>query len=207
METPGHNPITMITVGITGGIGSGKSTICRLWQEMGATVVFADDLAKELMENDAEIREKISAAFGEQSYHTNGALNRGYLAKEAFEKGRVAELNNIVHPVVYKATQERREQARKEGAPVFVKEAALLLKEGRPAEFDCIVLVLAPEKDRITRVLKRDNAHPEDVVRRMQAQQNFEELSGLADVVIRNTSDIEALRKEATKLFELWTTR
>ena len=95
----------MIRVGVTGGIGSGKTTLCKEWEKLGAFVVYADDLAKKLMVEDEELVKKIKSTFGDKAYDEYGSLNRQYLAQEAFEKGRVNELNNLVHPVLWKKVE------------------------------------------------------------------------------------------------------
>jgi len=95
----------MIKVGVTGGIGSGKTTLCEEWEKLGAFVVYADDLAKEIMVKDKLLVAKIKSIFGEESYFSDGSLNRSYLAKEAFENNRVDELNKIVHPVLWETTE------------------------------------------------------------------------------------------------------
>ena len=90
----------MISVGITGGIGSGKTTVASIWESLGATVVYADDLAKQLMQTDPDLKRKLSETFGEETYHSDGSLNKPHLIKEAFHKNRVEELNSIVHPAI-----------------------------------------------------------------------------------------------------------
>ena len=122
----------MIRVGVTGGIGSGKTTFCRKWEELGAFVLYADDFAKELMVSDEKMISSIKKTFGNESYKNDGSLNRTFLAKEAFEKGRVEELNAIVHPILWEKIDQLSDQKEKEGIQVFVKEAAILLQHGRP---------------------------------------------------------------------------
>ena len=195
----------MIKIGITGGIGSGKTTVCEIWQKQGAQVVYADDLAKYLMQDNKSVRQQISETFGEESYQPNGDLNRAYLADKAFNKGRVEELNSIVHPAVFKETDRLITQAEKDGYDVFVYEAAILLHHGQPEKFDHIVMVLADERKRITRVGKRDKANENDVLERIRNQQNFESLISMADVVIRNNGSLRELEKEAIKVYKTLT--
>lgn len=191
----------MITVGITGGIGSGKTTVCREWEKLGAYVLYADDLAKELMNTDPGIREEIIEAFGPQSYHEDGTLNRAHLTGEAFHKGRVKELNAIVHPRVYDATRRLKKQAEADGHKIFVKEAALLLQNGRPENLDCLVLVLADRAKRVKRVMERDRADEHLVQNKMQKQQDFEELRHLADYILENNGTLNELRNKARSLY------
>jgi dephospho-CoA kinase len=193
----------MIKAGLTGGIGSGKTTVARHWEVLGACVIYADSLAKELMVTDMKLREQIVSVFGRESYNTDGSLNRGYLSEQAFTTGRVEELNRLVHPVVYKKTDELMRKAEADGYPVFVKEAALLLKNGRPENLDCIVVVTAPEGERIRRVAKRDQVSEEEVRNRIRNQQSEEYMLGLSDYIIDNSKDAAHLKEEAVRIYSL----
>lgn len=193
----------MIKVGLTGGIGSGKTTVARHWEALGAYVIFADSLAKELMVTDIKLREQIVSAFGRQSYNKDGSLNRGYLSEQAFTTGRVEELNSLVHPVVYKKTDDLMRKAQADGFPVCVKEAALLLKNGRPGNLDYIVVVTAPENERIRRVSKRDQVSAEDVRNRIRNQNSEEDMLGFSDYVIDNSKNAVHLKEEAARIYSL----
>ncbi len=193
----------MVTVGITGGIGSGKTTVCKIWQDHGALVLNADDLAKDLMNRKPDIREKIIDTFGTQSYLGDGSLNRIYLADQAFSEGRVEELNAIVHPHIPEETEKIMAEAEKEGYELFVYEAALLLQNLRPGHLDYIVLVLADRKKRIERVTERDGVDRKEVVERMENQQNFNRLTHLADIVIENNGSREELENRAREVYSL----
>ena len=103
----------MIKVGVTGGIGAGKTTFCETWENLGAYVVYADDFAKNLMITDNEVITQIRQIFGDQSYLENGDLNTGFLANQAFNHDRVNELNSIIHPVLWKKINELALQKRK----------------------------------------------------------------------------------------------
>lgn len=191
----------MLKIGITGGIGSGKTTICNIWQSLGAYVLNADDLAKEIMVSDPEVKQKIMEAFGDESYHHDGSLNRTYLADEAFAKSRVQELNAIVHPAIPKATQEIMEKAERKGTEVFVYEAALLLQNLRPENLDKVVLVLSDSAKRVERVAERDDVKEQKVLDRINNQQNFEELTDQADVIIRNNGTLKDLKEKSTEIY------
>ncbi|HBX67537.1 MAG TPA: dephospho-CoA kinase, partial [Balneolaceae bacterium] len=141
----------MIKVGITGGIGSGKTTFCKEWEKLGAYVLYADDFAKQLMQEDPKLQQKITKVFGDESYDSEGNLNRPYLAKEAFEKGRVEELNELVHPVLWERAEELANKKEQEGVEVFAKEAAILLQNGRPKDLDFVIIVMADQEQRIER--------------------------------------------------------
>ncbi len=193
----------MIKVGITGGIGSGKTTVCKVWEELGAYVLYMDDLAKELMVTDAKLISSIKQEFGSESYFKNGELNRSHLAQEAFHKGRVGALNALVHPILWKASDELAEEKRKKGITLFVKEAAILLQNGRPENLDYVVLVLSNEQLRIKRAIARDNSDEEKIKDRIGKQPDYENYRSLSDFVISNNGALSELKKEAKKVFDL----
>jgi len=191
----------MIKVGVTGGIGSGKSTVCKIWAELGAFILYADDLAKKLMVTNDEIRKKIRNTFGDQAYNKNGQLNRSYLAKKAFREGKVEILNEIVHPAVYEESMKISEKAKESGFLVFVKEAALLLQKGRPKNFDYIIIVTSKLENRIKRVIRRDNIDEQNVIDRIKNQQNFDDLYHLADYIIHNDGSFKQLKAKAKNIY------
>ncbi|MEX0719263.1 MAG: dephospho-CoA kinase [Balneolaceae bacterium] len=193
----------MIKVGITGGIGSGKTTFCKEWEKLGVYVLYADDFAKNLMQDDEELRGKIKHAFGEAAYQPDGKLNRSYLATEAFEKGRVEELNALVHPVLWKRVEDLAEQKAKEGVEIFAKEAAILLNNGRPEHLDYVILLLSDEEKRTQRVMKRDNAEKEQILSRIEKQPDFESLTHLSDFIVLNDGTLEELKKKADEILNL----
>lgn len=191
----------MIKVGITGGIGSGKTTFCKEWEELGAYVLYADDFAKKLMNEDEGLRSEIKRVFGERSYTSEGNLNRSYLAKEAFEKGRVEELNALVHPVLWEKADALAEAKRKEGIKIFAKEAAILLNDGRPEDLDYVVLVLADEESRIERTMARDQSSEGEIRDRISKQPDFNELINLSDFVVINSGSLEELKLKSRHIF------
>lgn len=191
----------MIAIGITGGIGSGKTEVCNVWKKLGAYIVNADDLAKELMVKDEAIRTRIKETFGPESYNSDGSLNRTFLAKQAFRKGRVEELNAIVHPKIPEESRKIKEEAMEQGYEVFVYEAALLFQNLRPNFLDYIVLVLADRKRRVERVQKRDGVESEEVLSRIKNQQDFGKLGHLADFIIQNNGTLEELREKSEQLY------
>lgn len=192
----------MKTVGLTGGIGSGKTTVAGIWKHLGAQVLFADDLAKDLMQTDPDLKEQLIAVFGPDTFAPDGSLNKKYLISEAFQKNRVEELNAVVHPAIRKKTEELIRKAEREGTQLFVYEAAILLNEGRPDYVDHVVLVISDRKKRVKRVLKRDNVKEEDVVDRMSKQPDFEHLTHLADDIIENNGTLHELEKAASDLYQ-----
>lgn len=191
----------MITIGITGGIGSGKTTVCKVWEELGAYVLNADDLAKNIMIRNSEVRAQIQEQFGEESYREDGSLNRAYLAEEAFGKNRVEELNAIVHPRIPAEFRTVMDRERNNGCEVFVYEAALLLHDHRPGVLDYIVLVLADREKRVERVTARDDSQDIQVKERMAKQQDFNKLVHLADFIIYNNGSLSELRIKAVQVY------
>lgn len=191
----------MITVGITGGIGSGKTTVCKIWEALGAKVFYADDEAKELMVSDPEVTSAIKQAFGNSSYFPDGELNRPYLSQEAFRKGRVGELNGIVHPAVRKKFSDDAAEASEAGIHLFVKEAALMDVESRDGGLDYIVIVAGDLEKRVQRVIRRDGTDRQSVEERVARQPDFEGLESSADFVIHNNGSVEDLKASAEKLY------
>ncbi len=192
----------MLKIGITGGIGSGKSMVCKIWQSLGAHIINADDLAKSLMITDNELKQKIIQTFGQNSYKTDGSLNRKYLADKAFEAGRVEELNRLVHPVVINEVERKMELAKQQDYEVVVYEAALLLQNQRPENLDYVALVVADENKRIARVAKRDNVETKLVVSRIKQQQNFDELKHFAEIIIENNGSLSDLKTKAQQCYQ-----
>ncbi|HKK25673.1 MAG TPA: dephospho-CoA kinase [Gracilimonas sp.] len=192
----------MIKVGITGGIGSGKTTFCREWEKLGAFVLYADDFAKKLMANDKDLRNAIIERFGDEAYTEDGELNRSYLAREAFENGRVEELNEIVHPVLWKETAKIVDQKEQEGVDIFAKEAAILLNNGRPEDLDYVILILADENTRVERTANRDKSDQKKVKNRIKKQPDFKKMTHLADFIVYNDSSLAELKTKAQSIFK-----
>lgn len=193
----------MLKVGVTGGIGSGKTAFCKMLEEQGAFVIYADDFAKELMQSDEQLRLQIKKTFGDEAYHADGTLNRSYLAIEAFAKGRIQELNELVHPLLWKRLKSVADKKAKAGEKLFIVEAAILLNNGRPNFLDQVILLHAGSETRTQRVVKRDSSSPDQVLERMNKQPHFEKLSHLADIEVYNMGSLEELRAKAESVYKL----
>jgi dephospho-CoA kinase len=191
----------MITIGVTGGIGSGKTTVCKEWEKLGAKVVYADDLAKELMVKDDRLKKSLIKAFGPGTYNSDGSLNRPHLIRHAFEEGRVEELNQLVHPAVARKFKEVSKEAEQAGKKMVVEEAALLLNNGRPSVFDVIVIVTSDRQARLRRVVNRDLVPIEKVIERDEKQPEFEKLFHLADYTIENNGTLAELKEKSQRLY------
>lgn len=174
-----------LLVGITGGIGSGKSTVCRIFEVLGIPVYNSDDQAKNLMTTDTELANGIKAKFGDESY-ADGVLNRAFLAKEVFSKPeRLRQLNALVHPAVGRDFSKW--VALHQSAPYVIKEAALLFETGSYKSLATTILITAPEDVRIERVLLRDPQRSRQQVKDIIGNQMKDEAkTELADYVLKN---------------------
>lgn len=174
----------MIKVGITGGIGSGKTTVCKVFRVLGIPVFEADTTAKQLMNTDAELREKLIGLFGAAVYQPDQTIDRKYLAGIVFTNpSLLAQLNELVHPVVRKAFEE---WYLIQHSPYVLHEAAILFESGFYRMMDKTITVVTSEKQRIERVVKRDKLTVELVKQRMKNQWSDDEKIKLADFVIGN---------------------
>ncbi|HEY4652936.1 MAG TPA: dephospho-CoA kinase [Cyclobacteriaceae bacterium] len=173
-------------IGLTGGIGAGKSLVGRIFQTLGIPLYNADSRAKYVMTTDGILISNIKKEFGELSFHPDGSLNRRFLSEQVFhDKERLEVLNKLVHPRVLKDYQEWvSEHVQYE---YVIKEAALLFESGSYKLLDNVILVVAPEAIRIERVVQRDKGRSRDQIRQIMAQQlSDEEKMKLADAVIWN---------------------
>lgn len=176
----------MLKVGITGGIGSGKTTACKIFEFLGIPVYYADDRAKYIMNHDPEVRTKIIEGFGQEAYK-DGFLDRGYIAGIVFQDAeKLALINSIVHPAVALDSQLWFEL---QSAPYALKEAALLVENGSYTSLDLLISVSAPEDIRADRVMKRDGTSREQVLERMKNQLPQSEKDAVADYIIYNTGE------------------
>ena len=186
----------MMVVGLTGGIGSGKSTIAKAFAALGIAVFNSDEQAKALIATDAQVKERIIAAFGEEAYH-NGEYNRAYIAQIVFNNSeKLAILNGIVHPALAKYFKQ---WAKKQISPYVLKEAAILFESGSYKDCDYIITVTAPEEVRIARVMARDHCTEAQVRARMAQQWSDAQRIALSNAVIENI-DLEKAKKEVRKL-------
>lgn len=186
----------MLRIGLTGGIGSGKSTIASIFEVLGIPVYYADTAAKHLMNTDASIKAAIINVFGKGSYNDKG-LNRQYLASMVFNNPpRLAKLNAIVHPATIK---DAGDWMVKQNAPYVIKEAALIFESGSKKYLDFVMGVSSPEKLRIERTMRRENITEEAVLARMKNQMDEEMKMGLCDFVVVN-DEKEMVMKQVLKL-------
>lgn len=182
----------MKIVGLTGGIGSGKTTVAKLFSELGVPVYIADDEAKKLTNSSKIIRRKLIQLLGDQTY-IDGSLNRKYVADKIFtDKALLNSVNAIIHP---KVAAHFKKWALKQKTNYVIKEAAILFENGGYKEYDVIILVTAPKALRMQRVIKRDNATRDEIEQRMGNQWSDSKKKKLADIIIKNI-EIGATRKQ-----------
>jgi len=192
----------MRSLGVTGGIGSGKTTVCGFLEEQGAKVFYADLEAKRLMQEDDAVRSQIVDAFGTSAYREDGSLDRAYLADRVFgDPDEVQRLNAIVHPAVFRAFKDAVDRAEAEDVRLLVHEAALLFEAGGDAHVDLTCAVVAPDADRIARVTERDDVSEGQVRARMKHQLSQQELRDRADYVIENDGSLDDLRSKTLDLY------
>ncbi len=173
----------MLKVGITGGIGSGKSTICQVFHTLGIPVFYADAAAKYLMEHDEMLVKKIKSIFGDDIY-LEGKLDRVKLSNIVFKQPELlAQLNAVVHPATIAYGSEWMNQ---QNSPYIIKEAAIFFESGTYTEMDVMVGVYAPESLRIQRAMQRDGVTRAKVQQRINQQMNEDEKMKRCDHVITN---------------------
>jgi dephospho-CoA kinase len=173
----------MLKIGLTGGIGSGKTTVAHIFEVLGIPVYYADDAAKRLMNENVNVKEEIITYFGENSY-VNGKLNRQYLSAEVFSDiEKTKRINAIIHPVTI---ADANEWMQKQTTTYAIKEAALIFEANAEIHLDLIIGVQTPLTLRIKRVMQRDNITEEAVLARIEKQMNDEEKLGRCDFIISN---------------------
>ena len=188
----------MKIIGLTGGIGSGKTTVARMFQLHGIPVYNSDEQAKELMVKSEELVKEIKSLLGEEAYIGN-ELNREYIAQKVFaDKEMLKSLNNLVHPAV---RDDFNKWAAVQEAPYVIQEAAILFENGAHEKFDKMILVTAPKLIRLKRIMQRDNESEDNILARMSHQWDDTKKLPLANFVIENT-DLEKTKTEVRKIHE-----
>ena len=192
----------MRSIGVTGGIGSGKSAFARrLGEHAGVRVVYADDVAKRIMAEHPGVRAALVETFGPETYTEAGDLDRAHLAGRVFgDTEALAALNAIVHPAVREALLVALDRAQSEGVRLLVYEAALLFETGGDEVVDEVVVVDAPVETRVARVMARDGVDRDAVLARMRHQMDPAEARRRADRVVENDSPLAALHAQADAL-------
>ena len=189
----------MLKVGLTGGIGSGKSTIAGIFEVLGIPVSYADREAKRLMNEDNVLKEQIILHFGAEAY-TNGHLNRSFLAAQVFaHKDKLELLNSLVHPATIREGAKWMQEQEDKGFPYAIREAALIFESNGGKGLDHVIGVYAPATLRIHRTMQRDKISREKVLERMNNQIDEEIKMRLCDSVIVN-DDQQAVLPQVLEL-------
>lgn len=184
-------------IGLTGGIGSGKTTVAQLFIDLGVPVYNSDTEAKKLMNSSKKLRKAIKGLFGKEAYKKN-KIDRSFIAKKVFnDKELLKKLNSVVHPAVRKHFEF---WAKEQNAPYVIQEAAIIFEQASQDLYDKIVLVTAPKEERIVRVLNRDSDQDRSKIeKRMANQLPDNEKIVLADYVIENI-EIERTRQKVEEI-------
>ena len=193
----------MLKVGLTGGIGSGKSTVAKIFEVLGIPVYYADEAAKQIINSDEELKRKITDAFGKESY-INDQLNRAYIASIVFDNPEKLELlNSLTHPATISDAERWMEQ---QTSPYVIKEAALIFESGSAENLDYVIGVYTPAPLRIKRIMDRDQISRDEVMKRMNRQIDENIKMRLCDKVIVNdeqqliTTQVLALHEQLLSL-------
>ena len=190
----------MVKVGLTGGIGSGKTTVSNFLLDYGIPVYNSDSKGKTLMNTNLELKNNIVSIFGERVYD-NGILNTNLLSNIVFNDfTKIEQLNNLVHPKV--AQDFNQWVGKNNNKPILVKEAAILIESGAYLNMDKIILVVSEKSTRINRVSKRDNFDLESIEKRINLQLKDNEKIKYADYIIENNSSLGHLKLEVIKVIK-----
>lgn len=174
----------MLKIGITGGIGTGKTTVCQIFELLDIPIFYADAVGKQLMIDNPKVIQEIKALFGEEAYFEDQSLNRKHISNIVFkDQNKLSLLNNIIHPAVKNAFED---WCLNQKSPYILKEAAIMFESNSYLDNDFNILVTSPLEIRINRVIKRDQISRENVLDRISKQMAEEDKEKLSDFVIMN---------------------
>ena len=192
----------ILTVGVTGGIGSGKSAVCSCFSHLGVPVLSADNISKELSCTDSTIRKKLIALLGASAFRADGSLNRTFIASEIFaDRSMRRQVESIIHPRVEKEIERQIKDLAHRGERIVIVEAALIYEAGFDKKLNAVIVVDADEAARIGRVRKRDVVSEDDVRSRMSAQLDVKKKLKQADYIIYNNGTVEELESKVRFLY------
>ena len=185
-----------LVVGVTGGIGSGKTTVCKVFSELGRPVISADEIARKLADENSDAKKGIEIKFGKEAYLQDGRLDRKRMAGIVFrDQGKRKKLDSIIHPLVFKSIEQQLDLLPlSQAAPYVLIEAALIYETGMESSLDHVIVVTANEETNIERVIARDKISRDEVLQRIASQLNQSKKEKFADFVIRNDGQIADLR-------------
>lgn len=193
----------MKIIGLTGGIATGKSQVSSILSELGAMVIDADIVAREVVQKGLPAWQQLKDTFGEEYFLSNGELNRRKLGQLVFSHpDELAKLNSITHPAIKAKIEERINDLKVQGYNgIVVVDAALLLEAGWETMVDQVWVVDAPMEKRIERIMKRDNLTRDQALSRINSQMSQQERIAKADKIIYNNSDIDSLREQVLRIW------
>ncbi len=179
-------------VGITGGIGSGKTTVCKIFEFLGVPIFYSDEVAKNILVTNQNVIRQIQEVFGEEAYNLDSTYNKQFVASKIFnDKSLLLKLNSIIHPIVIEENFLWNDKYK--DSPYIINESALIFESNKYKLFDKIIVVYCPEYIKIDRVMKRDNLNKDQVRERIKNQLADIEKIRLSDMVIINNNEISLL--------------
>lgn len=189
-------------IGLTGGIGSGKSTVAGLLAELGAVIIDADKIGHEVLDTDSQAHEQVVAAFGQRILNTDGSVNRRELGRIVFaERNSLSRLNQIMHPLIYRVVKTKLERYKEQGARVVVIEAPLLIEASWATMVDAVWVVTATEANVLKR-LEKTGFSRNEIMARIRSQLTESERIKIADVVINNDYSFDELKLNVNGLWQ-----
>tara|TARA_B110000014_G_scaffold22880_1_gene14559 strand:+ start:10 stop:603 length:594 start_codon:yes stop_codon:yes gene_type:complete len=194
----------MLRVGLTGGIGSGKSTASNFFELFGSFVINADEEAKKILSSNETVQHELISEFGTDIIDVSGEINKAKLARVAFQdEDQQQRLNSVIHPYIYNSIDDHFNDVLKDGKfDIFIVDGALIFESGYDVHMDYIVVVTALLKNRMERALARQTLSREEILKRIELQWPEEEKVNLADFVIHNDGSEEDLKNNVKILIE-----
>ena len=194
----------MLRVGLTGGIGSGKSTASNFFELFGSFVINADEEAKKILSSNETVQHELISEFGTDIIDVSGEINKAKLARVAFQdEDHQQRLNSVIHPYIYNSIDDHFNDVLKDGKfDIFIVDGALIFESGYDVHMDYIVVVTALLKNRMERALARQTLSREEILKRIELQWPEEEKVNLADFVIHNDGSEEDLKNNVKNLIE-----
>ncbi|MBL7995923.1 dephospho-CoA kinase [bacterium] len=189
-------------IGLTGGIGCGKTEVAKIFQQLGAKIIDADEIGKTVVETQPEVLQEIAMAFGQQFVNSDGTLKRKELGAFVFaDEEKKRQLNRIVHPHLFNRVRHEIEAAQSAGNEIIVVDAALIYETGIENIFDKVIVVNADLKNRIARIKQRDQLTDDEISHRIASQMPLDEKVRRANIVISNNGSVESLKEVAENIF------